>query len=83
MTFGGINIGQDGKCDLSTSISNIMQPEMLEEPNNEHIYRKIGVGRRREYADYSDNTPSRILDAAQVQTEPRKILVAECQARCL
>lgn len=60
-----------------------MQPVMCEEPNNEHVYRKIGVGRRREYVDCSDNTPSTMHDTVQVQTEPRKILVAECQVRFL
>ena len=58
-----------------------MQPVIAEDFDNDHIYRKIGIGRRRMYADCSASTPSLdVVETVHVQTEPKKILVAECQA---
>ncbi|XP_051169440.1 uncharacterized protein LOC127286869 [Leptopilina boulardi] len=72
------------KCDLSTSISNLNQPIEYEDNKNDHIYRKIGMATRREYADVAENTPSLATgECVQIQTEPRKIFVAESQTHKL
>lgn len=67
------------KFDTMTSVSDIRVSEDGVTPLD-RSYRKVGQPRRRQYVDCPTCIPSLCnLEAAQIQTEPKKMLVVESQ----